>query len=240
MLGSATQTVEIVTLQKSLDEGRLYDLGDRAKVREAIAAIKQIVVTGLADPVAQRWTKKLQKEVEPLLRMRLDPRFGYVIDRWVESHGYWHQIPGVIGFDGPKPGLCERMRTQYDMWKKSSPKDDEAAMKNEARHPILKEKDAASNKIKSDNEQASTAKVMAAVDSLPQSQIDNFLAVERARHTGEKIIHHGEDLKFVEMVEEKQKTNPAPPEDMGRFCGNPGMHPKLHKRKSGGKHILEK
>jgi hypothetical protein len=239
MPGAATLDVEVVMMSRFLDRGQVYDLNDRAALQQAIEQRKAELVAGLADPVAQRWTKKLQKEVEPLLRMRFSPKFGYVIDRWVESEGYWHQIPGTIGFQEPRPGLCERMKSQYDMWKRSTPKDDEAAKQGKARHPILREKDAQSAKVREANDKKATDKVLAAVDSLSQKQVEQFVAVERARHTGEKLIHHGADLRFVEHVAELEKTNPPPPEDMGEACGNPGMNPKVYTRKTGGKHIHE-
>lgn len=238
-VGLPTQEVEVVTLSRFLEEGNLYDLNDRAAIRNRIEERKAELLAGLAHPIAQEWTKKLQEEVEPLLRMRLDPRLGFVIDRWVESAGYWHQIPGVIGFQAPRPGLCERMKTQYDMWKRSSPDQDQAAIEGRARHPILQQKDAASAKVKAENEQKATDRVAAAVDSLSDKQVENFIAVERARHTGEKIIHHGADLKFVEHVEKVQKTTPAIPSDMGPHCMNPGLNPKVYKRKRGGKHVRE-
>lgn len=227
-------------MERFLEEGNVLDLSDRAQLQEAIEIRKAAILAGLAHPTALRWTKKLKKEVEPLLRMRLDSRLGFVIDRWVASEGWWQKIPGTIGFQEPRPGLCERMRNQYDMWKKATPEDNEKAIRNEARHPILKEKDEQSAKVIKANEDKATQKVLAAVDSLSTKQVTEFLAVERARHTGEKITHHGADLKFMERVEEEQKKNP--PEvspDLGSDCGNPGMHPKLLKRKSGGQHIRE-
>lgn len=237
--GAATRDIEVVWMERFLEKGNILDLSERAQIQTAIELRKAEIVSGLAHPVAQRWTKKLKKEVESLLRMRMDSRFGFVIDRWVESEGWWQKIPGTIGFQEPRPGLCERMKNQYDMWKKATPKDNADAIAGKARHPILKEKDAESAKVIKANDDASTDKVLAAVDSLSAAQRAEFLAVERARHTGEKIIHHGEDLKFMERLEESQKTAPAPPEDMGPHCGNPGMNPKLYKRKTGGKHILE-
>jgi hypothetical protein len=239
--GAATRDMEVVWMERFLEEGNLLDLSDRAQLQQAIELRKAEVISGLAHPTAQRWTKKLQKEVEPLLRMRLDHRFGFVIDRWVESEGWWQKIPGTIGFNEPRPGLCERMKTQYDMWKKATPKDNEDAIANKARHPILKEKDEASGKIRKDNEDKSTEKVLAAVDSLSDKQMREFIAVERARHTGEKIVHHGPDLKFMERLEEKEKSGTAEPvsADMGPDCANPGMNPKLLKRATGGKHIRE-
>jgi len=239
-VGPPTQEVTVVTLIRFLEEGRVMDLNDRAQVQNAIEIRKAELVSGLAHPIARKWTKLLQKEVEPLLRMRLCPRLGFVIDRWVEAEGYWHQIPGTIGFNEPRPGLCERMRGQYDMWKKATPKENEDAIAGKARHPIMKEKDAASAKVIAANEAASTTKVLAAVDSLSTKRMANFLAVERARHTGETLVHHGEDLKFVEHVEQLEKSGKvAVSEDMGKDCANPGMHPKLQKRRSGGKHVRE-
>lgn len=241
MTGPATDDVEVVWMRRYLDSGQLLDLGDRAQIQAAIEVRKAVILSGLAHPVAQKWTRKLQAEVEPLLRMRFDPRLGFVIDRWVELEGYWHKIPGAIGFEEPRPGLCQRMRTQYDMWKKASPKDNEDAIAGRARHPILKEKDAESAKVIKANEEKATDKVLAAVDSLSSKQIENFVAVERARHTGETIIHHGSDLKFMEHLEAQEKQGQAAEvsADLGNDCANPGMHPKLYKRASGGKHIRE-
>jgi hypothetical protein len=236
----ATNDVEVVWMQRFLDSGQLLDLRDRAQMEQAIEVRKAEIISGLAHPVARYWTRKLQKEVERFLRMRFDPRLGFVIDRWVAEEGWWHKIPGVIGFDPPRPGLCQRMREQYDMWKKATPKDNEDAIANRARHPILKEKDAESAKVIKANEDKANEKVLAAVDSLSSRQVKEFIDVERARHTGEKITHHGPDLKFMERLQAEQKKNPAQVSpDQGPDCGNPGMHPKLLKRKTGGKHIRE-
>lgn len=237
MTGPATQDVEVVTMVNMLE--RVYDLNDRRNLREAIEGRKATIVAGLDHPVARCWTEKLQAEVEPLLRMRLCPRLGFVIDRWLEAEGYWHQIPGTCGFEPPKAGLCDRMKNQYDMWKRSTPKEDQDAMQGKARHPRLQEADANSSKVRATNEAEATAKVAAAVDSLSEKQVKNFLAVERARYTGEKLIHHGPDLKFVEYVDELQKTTPAPPAADGPHCVNPGMNPRVYKRKRGGKHVHE-
>jgi hypothetical protein len=240
-VGEPLEEFQIKVMLDFLEHGGCLELSDRAAMEAAIEHRKQELLTGLANPLAKKWTKKLRKEVEPLLRMRFCPRFGYVIDRWVAEMGYWHQIPGTCGFEGPRPGLCERMKTQYDMWKKSSPKEDQDAMAGKARHPILKEKDQQSAKVIQENERKATEKVLAAVDSLSAKQIENFVTVERARHTGEKIIHHGQDLRFMEMLEEKEKTGTAAEvsPDMGPDCANPGLNPKLYKRPSGGKHIHE-
>jgi len=227
-------------MQRFLDSGLCLDLNDRRQVTLAIELRKAELIAGLSHPIARKWTKKLQKEVEPLLRMRLDPKLGFVIDRWVELDEWWHKVPGAIGFQEPRPGLCERMRGEYDMWKKATPKENEDAIAGRARHPIMQEKDAQSAKVIAANEAASNEKVLAAVDSLSEKRMKNFLDVERARHTGEKLIHHGPDLKFVEHVEQLEKSGKVQVSpDQGKDCANPGLAPKVHKRKSGGKHIRE-
>ena len=238
--GPATQEVEVVLMQRFLESGLCLDLRDRAQLLNAIELRKAELVAGLAHPIAKKWTRKLQNEVEPLLRMRLDTRLGFVIDRWVADDAWWHKIPGAIGFQEPRPGLCQRMRTQYDMWKKATPKENEDAIAGRARHPIMKEKDEQSAKVIAANDKANTDKVLAAVDSLSSKRMENFLAVERARHTGEKLIHHGPDLKFVEHVEQLEKSGKVQvSEDGAEDCIAPGLAPKVHKRRTGGKHIRE-
>jgi len=226
MVGPATQEFEIQAMLDFLDHGGVMNLDDRAHVNQMIEIRKAQIVAGLANPVAQRWTKKLQEEVEPLLRMRFCPVYGYVIDRWVAEGPYWRQIPGTIGFQEPRPGLCDRMKTKYDMWKKSTPKDDEAALRNEARHPILAEADVRSAAIRQENEKKGEEIVLNAIESLSSKSIQQFLDVERARHTGEKVVHHGSDLTFVERVDEAAKKNMA----MGKRPAqqksmNPGHRP---------------
>ncbi len=240
-VGPPERDMDVVWMERFLEDGNVLALEDRAQLQNAIELRKAAIIAGLAHPTAKRWTKKLKKEVEPLLRMRLDPLLGFVVDRWVASEGWWQKIPGAIGFQEPRPGLSERMRGEYDMWKKATPKENEDALAGKIRHPILKEKDAASAKVIKANEDKATEKVLAAVDSLSEKRMKEFIGVERARHTGEKITHHGEDLKFMERLETAEKTGQveAVSPDLGPDCGNPGMHPKLLKRASGGKHIRE-
>lgn len=231
-MGPATQEFEIVQMQEFLDKGGVLDLDDRARVNAMIEVRKAQIVAGLANPVSLRWTLKLRLEVEPLLRMRFCPVFGYVIDRWISSGPFWQQIPGTIGFHEPKPGLCDRMRNQYDMWKKSTPKDDEKAIKNQARHPRLLEADKVSDQVKAVNREKGDDIVRAAVDSLPIGRVQQFLDVERARHTGEKVVHHGPDLTFVERADEAGKKNRKLGKRGPRQKSiNPGMRPDRYVRK---------
>src|SRR5450432_3777350 len=174
----ATQEVEVVWLTRFLSEGKWaqHEIGS---IQRAIEERKAVILAGLAVPKAQYWTRRLQAEVEPLLRMRLCPKVGFVVDRWVDvtsietndEEGYWHQVPGTCGFEGPKPGFLDRMKGQYDLWKLSSPKLDQDAIAGKIRHPVLQMKDKASGRIARENEQKATAKVAAAVDSMSDKQV---------------------------------------------------------------------
>lgn len=223
MIGPAIQESEVVTLTRMLECGQWR--GDElTQIRHAISERKYQLLSGILHPTAEIWTRKLRMEVDPLLRVRWDFKSGFVIDRWVEDWGQWH-IVGVLGRSHIRPDLCDYLKSRD--------------MQRIGANEYLKNKRAQAEKVCAQNERESTDKVLAAVDSLSQKQVENFVQVERARHTGETIIHHGADLRFMEHVEQIQKTTPAPPEDMGPACGNPGMHPKVYKRKTGGKHIRE-
>jgi hypothetical protein len=235
-VGPELQDIEVVANYRALERG-LWSAHEVEGIKRQISDRQQRLLAGLRDTTAEYWTRKLRAEVEDKLRMRNDPFDGFVIDRWTGE--YWQQIPGKIGKAHIRPGLCDRMRGEYDMQRVSSPAQDAEAISGAIRHPYLVQKDQESGQVRKENEQKATDKVLAAVDSLSEKQVQNFVAVEQARHTGEKLVHHGPDLKFVEHVAEAEKTSPSIPEDMGEYCGNPGMNPRVYKRAKGGKHIRE-
>lgn len=225
MIGSPIVDEEVVTLFQTLERGQWLP-HEVAHIRRQIQERKEQLAAGLADPTAAAWTRTLRQEIDPLLRMRFDFKSGYVLDRWVKEWSYWATV-GVLGFQKIRLDLCDYLRSR-DMQRIGA-----------ERYLRLKREEAA--KVCAANEKAATLKVEAAVDSLSEKRIQNFIAVERARHTGETLVHHGPDLKFVEHVEELQKSAGyrPPPEDMGEHCANPGMNPNVYKRKTGGKHIRE-
>lgn len=212
---------ETLTLQRMLERGQWLP-HEREPIKRQLYDRKAWVEAGVLYPGAEHWSRKLRAELDPWLRLRFDFYQGWMLERF---HSECWRIVGCLGFKRIQPDFVDFLRSR----------DMQAVGANE----YLRRKRADADKVRESNEKKSTEKVMAAVDSLSSRQISQFVAVERARHTGEKIIHHGEDLKFMEHVEEKQKTEPAPPAEMGQYCANPGMNPKLYRRKSGGKHIKE-
>ena len=236
MVGQPLQELEVVNMQALLE--RTYDLADRLALKKAIENRKFELTAGLAHPVAVEWTERLQREVEPLLRMRFCPRLGFVIDRWVAEFGCWHQIPGTCGFQAPRPGLCERMNTQYDMWKRATPKQNEDALAGKAKHPIYEERDKVSQEIRDANEKRSTDAVLAAVDSLSDKRIKEFVAVERAVQTGETIVAHGQTERSLDRMRQAsfRAEQQSDLHDESQAV-NPSEHPLMQERATGGKHV---
>src|SRR5262247_1678489 len=72
------------------------------------------------------------------------------------------------------------------------------------------------------------------VDSMSSKQIQNFIDVSEAYLAGDTITAHGDDLKFMEHLEEKNlelaKKGIEIPDDP-RQAENPGMHPKIYQRR---------
>jgi hypothetical protein len=97
----------------------------------------------------------------------------------------------------------------------------------------------AAEKVEARNERASMDQVMGAVDQMSTKQLENFIAVEEARASGETITARGEDAKFLERAAEERRKALAQAEargeilslDIGDRAINPGMHPQRYRRK---------
>lgn len=66
-------------------------------------------------------------------------------------------------------------------------------------------------KIEEANKKAGDEKIMAAVDSLSSKRLETFLKVHEAFETGETIIAHGEDAKFLQGIEDARRLAPPLP-----------------------------
>lgn len=55
------------------------------------------------------------------------------------------------------------------------------------------------------NDRASTDRILGAVDRMTNSQVENFVAVEGALHTGENITLRGDDRRRIEKLEEQTR-----------------------------------
>jgi len=84
------------------------------------------------------------------------------------------------------------------------------------------------------NDQKIADQMAEAVDNMSSKQIENFIAVSEAYISGDTITAHGDDLKFMEHLAQKNlelaKKGIEIPDLEGQAL-NPGMHPKIYKRK---------
>src|SRR5262249_3944595 len=85
------------------------------------------------------------------------------------------------------------------------------------------------------NDQEISDQMSEAIDNMSTKQIKNFIDVSEAYIAGDSITAHGDDLKFMEHLAAKnlelaQKGIEIP--DLEGQALNPGMHPKIYKRKA--------
>src|SRR5262245_14413217 len=84
------------------------------------------------------------------------------------------------------------------------------------------------------NDQKIKDQMAEVIDGMSSKQIENFIAVSEAYLAGDTVTAHGDDLKFIERLEAKNKELLARdieiPDDSGQAM-NPGMHPKIYQRK---------
>lgn len=207
--------IEVAALTDMLSRG-LWSPGDISALRRQIEDRKQQLASGLGSPTQIYWTARLIRELDDLCRVRLDPVHGWMLDRWDTSLLVWHPV-GYIGQGGRldegrvveatvRPDLISYLRSR-DM----------------RRPGYLREKYKVATDIRTTNEKRGSEMVMAAVDSLSSRQVKEFLDVEKARHTGEKVVHHGPDEVFMDRLLEKEKT--MGPEELPTGAINPGHRP---------------
>jgi len=171
------------------------------------------------------WVKKRLHEIDKNLQLRWDfNEQCYVVERYVAEQRA-HVIVVMWREDGQAKHLDESLfdaLREADTWRFSTPQ------------AYLEYKRALAKAKRDENEKQSTEKVLAAVDSLSRRQIDEFIAVERAIHTGETITAHGRDLVTLEQMHDAGRSAMAQgiPIPARRHAINPGMHPRFYKRKN--------
>ena len=125
-------------------------------------------------------------------------------------------------FDPPKPLPIN----SYWWW--SLKKADMQAADN-AKELLRQKRAAAAAARRAEIKKENDERVRAAVDSLSTRQIKQFVEVENAIQTGEKIESHGSDERFLDHVWGNQKRGQFANVPTGRSI-NPGMHPRRYKR----------
>lgn len=183
MLPHAGIDLEAKTLADMLATGQWLPheiTGIQRKVRARRAEVE----AGLSPSTAAHWTARL-RSLDPQLRLRWDFTQGWVVERAVPEWGCW-AICGVLGQRCVPLNLIEILR-RGDM-QRYSPKE-YLAMKREA-----------AAQVAASNEKAGNEKVLAAVDKLSEKRCKEFLEVEDAIRTGDKIVAHGATEKSLAHI----------------------------------------
>lgn len=188
--------LEVKTLVDMLSRGQWLP-HEVTGIERAIYQRKSLVEAGLSNSTARTWTSRLQAEVDNCLRMRWDFQNGWVIDRWIQQYGCWHPI-GVLGFHYIRPDLCEYLKSRD--------------LQRIGPERYLSEKRAAAERVRECNDQRSTDRVLAAVDSLSERRVHEFIEVERAMQTGDVIVAHGATEKMLDTMTAASKRAEQEPE----------------------------
>lgn len=214
--------IEVSTLSYMLEHG-LWSSSEVAHIQRQLQDRKAQILGGLGSAHQIYWTLKVQTEVDADCRVRHDPVHGWMLDRWISDPECWHPV-GYIGSGGKlghddkgspividdkvRPDLISYLRA-HDM----------------QRPGYFTEKAAKAAAVRLQNEKNATNKVLAAVDSLTDKRLKEFIAVEKAIQTGETVTMHGETYRQFEKMTEAGKKAPE-----GVPSLNPGLHPLRHKR----------
>jgi hypothetical protein len=153
---------------------------------------------------------------DPYILVRHDLEYDSIsIDRWVPQFGCYFKITQIqerLQF-GREYQILEMFKAG-DL-RKTTPKE------------VLAKTRGAAERIRNVNQEQAKSIVLEAVDSLSNKQVQQFIDVHRAIHTGETIVAHGSDDKIMERMAAASKT--APPVPTGKAV-NPGMHPLMYRR----------
>lgn len=217
--------IEVSTLTFMLENG-MWRPHEVSMIERQLEDRKSQILGGLGSASQIWWTAKVQKEVDENCRVRHDPVMGWMLDRWIEELLCWHPV-GCIGTGGKadrivKDGIDTVIVTD-DMVR---PDLIQFLREHDMQRPgYLQEKLAKAEAIKQYNAQKSTDKVLAAVDSLSNRQVKEFVEVEKAIQTGDSVIMHGPCKEMFDKLTEAGKKAPPGPRSL-----NPGLHPLRHRR----------
>ncbi len=218
-LGPAHWDDEVASLSRLLSRGG-WAAHEVAMIERAARDRAQYVRSGVNNPTALYWTERIQNEIDQRTRMRWDDKIGWVLDRWAE--GRW-QLVGVIGFHSISEYValqCDKDGMDY------SDLIDYLWVKDMQRWPTPKAyieyKRARAEAVRKRNEYRSDQQLKRIIDGMSDKRIAEFLTVERALKTGERVTLRGRSKQMFDRIAASSARSPAPP--TGRSI-NPGHHP---------------
>ncbi len=183
---------------------KLDDVPLRTKAARVVRQMVELNEAGYAEVPA--WAQKKIRDFDPLLCWRFDfERNQFALDRFNPDLKIFHTLSywtDRLTEGDVYDAICQCRKG--DMQKADSPED------------YLRKKDAEAAQVEKANSDAATQKVLAAVDSLSERRVEEFVKTEQAMHTGEKIRPYGEDAKSLERMEKAGEHLPALPSNKRR------------------------
>ena len=182
-----SETRSMMILAEHVDSEQIAPIWPR--IRGGIMARIQMCESGLMHP-HRDFEKRLQ-EIDPLLCLRWDHLEGcYVVDRYTPAERCyttvltWKDEKGPRNLDG---ALFQTLRDgdtwQYENWQE-----------------YLKAKHAKSAARRAQIKREGNERIAAAVDGLTKARAQNFMEVEQAFKTGERVIFHGSSEQSLERM----------------------------------------
>lgn len=194
---------------------------DRARAERDLADRVEKVAAGLQRQVTLPPGVVRELELlDPRLRLRWDfDAEAWAVDRAIFEYQWWQPITfwtpdkSFFGHDG----LIECLR-RHDMQRFQDPKE------------YLRMKREAARKVREANAKAANDRIVGVIDGMTDKQVEQFMAVERALITGEKIRSTGPDAEFLNAAYEATQAERKMAADAGvelrdNVCINPGMKP---------------
>lgn len=144
---------------------------------------------------APEWFDRRLKQIDPYLQLRWSVYKGaWVVERYSRRDRAFVE---VLEWADHLDNRVIRELEEGDTWRFGSPQE------------YLRWKRAQGEKRREANKRAADEAVLEAVDSLTKKRAQNFMEVERAFKTGEKVVFHGEGEKAVERMYEGAKKAAA-------------------------------
>lgn len=198
--GPPLAIADVVCLDNMLQRG-MWSASETAQIQRNVTILREAASAGLSK-VPPDYQAKLE-QIDPLLRARFDFVVDmWAIERWVEEDGFnrWELI-------AHRHNLNDRLLADLragDTWKDGKSPEE-----------ILREKREAAQAKEKANDRAGDERIAAAVDSLSHKQQREFIAVENAVASGEKVTCHGPMETFMDRQYEASKTAPDIPRNRG-------------------------
>lgn len=202
-----------------------------ATIREALLYIEdavrnrmEIIAAGVMQ--APPWFQAELKRIDPCLRARWDCwEYCWVIERYAKPLHQYLLVLRCRDDENQPVALTDALLAELkegDTWRFSSP----------GKYLAFKREKAARQRLR--NELMGQDRLRDKVDRMSRKQIREFIDVERAIRTGEKIVAHGPMEKFLEDAHENTRKAEAAGQrlDDPRMAINPGMNPLIYERDS--------